>query len=306
MPNTDFDCIVFHSPCSDGDSSLWCANYFKEIKQKIPCRAGIDPTGDFTNKSVLFTDICPSFEYIVEITKKAKFVLILDHHKSSYDMYQENILELVKIKKLKFVFDMNRSGCQITWDYFFPNKERPWFIDYIGDRDLWQFKLPHSKEINAVFFEHNLIDRYDFSKLTNLLNDSEEKKNNFITEGKIILQIQKRELDSATKKAVEATFTIKNKKYRVWLGGNTTSSLRSDLGNNLTKKKFSDDTLPDFVAIWLYEPKLNEWWISLRGSVNGPDLSVISKYYGGGGHPQASGFTIKNGNSLKDFFTVIQ
>lgn len=51
-------------------------------------------------------------------------------------------------------FDMNRSGSQMAWDYFFPDFARPAMIDYIADRDLWRFKLPGSREIAAVLFSH--------------------------------------------------------------------------------------------------------------------------------------------------------
>ena len=50
-------------------------------------------------------------------------------------------------------FDMERSGAGMTWDAIHTDhdlhRERPWLVNYVEDRDLWRFKLPNSKEVNA-------------------------------------------------------------------------------------------------------------------------------------------------------------
>ena len=103
--------------------------------------------------------------------------------------------------------------------------------------------------------------------------------------------------------AFEAKMNYNNNTYRIWLGGNIVPSLRSELGNALCTKSFKDGTLPDFSATWQYDPKSDEWWISLRGvSSRSPDLSAMSKSFGGGGHILAAGFTIKSVKGLKEVF----
>lgn len=307
--NKKYDVIIYHGPCSDGVSALWCANhYLSDIGhqfESIQCRAGSDPEGDFTDKRILFVDLCPSFKFITEKCKIVKKLTILDHHKSAIDMYHENASVLESIDNLEIEMDPDRAGCQITWDYFFNDKSRPWFIDYVGDRDLWRWTLPNSKEINAALFENNLIDPSNPNKLTDLITDSETKKQNLLTQGKIILQLQKRELDIGVSKALIAEFKHKDKTYKIWLGGNISMSLRSELGNLLVNKKFSDGTTPDFAAIWVYDPKSNEWWISFRGGNNSPDLSVIARELDGGGHVRSSGISLSGGKTLLDFFKIL-
>lgn len=304
-----YDVIIYHGPCSDGVSALWCANYYlSDIGhqfESIQCRAGSDPDGDFKDKRILFVDLCPSLKFITEKSKIVKKLTILDHHKSAIDMYHENSPVLESIDNLEIEMDPDRSGCQITWDYFFHTKPRPWFIDYVGDRDLWKWTLPNSKEINAALFENNLIDSSNSNKLTDLLTDSETKKQNLLTQGKIILQLQKRELDIGVSKALVAEFKHKDKIYKIWLGGNISMSLRSELGNLLVNKKFPDGTSPDFAAIWVYDPKINEWWISFRGGDNSPDLSVIARELNGGGHAKSSGVSLSGGKKLQDFFKIL-
>ena len=94
-----------------------------------------------------------------------------------------------------------------------------------------------------------------------------------------------------------------NKNYDVWLAGNVNPALRSEICNTLCSVPFNDGNLPDFTAFWEYNPKKDEWWISLRGvETKSPDLSVISNLFGGGGHSMASGFTIKSTKGLRENF----
>jgi hypothetical protein len=297
----NFDTIVYHSPCSDGATSLWCANYYKDIHEKIPCKAGVLPIIDGYYKNILFVDICPKFDYLLEISKIAKNIIVLDHHKTTFDTY-----EIYKDKcppNLQIILDISKSGCQITWDYFFQDKSRPWFVDYVADRDLWAWKLPNSKEINQIFFDNNLLDPYYLDNITKLLSYSQEQIDEIIKEGSLLLKFQKKLLDIAVSRSLEATLTINDKIYNIWLG-TTTSSDRSDLGNLLANKLLSTGILPDFSATWIYEPKENEWWVSLRGHKSSPDLSVIAGVYGGGGHMAASAFSIKSPQTLRDIFLI--
>src|SRR3990167_3750811 len=156
-----FDAIIYHGPCPDGTGGLWSACYYKPIEIRYACKAGVNPIDDYTGMNVIFVDICPTLDYLLNLVKKAKYVVILDHHKSSERMILDNTSKLSEISNLHIEFDMKRSGCQIAWDYFFDNIQRPFFIDYIADRDLWTWKLPHSKEINSAFFELGYIDSYD-------------------------------------------------------------------------------------------------------------------------------------------------
>jgi oligoribonuclease NrnB/cAMP/cGMP phosphodiesterase (DHH superfamily) len=297
-----FDIIVFHTQCPDGITSLWAANYHSRINEHIACRAGVEPViENYSNKAICFVDICPSYEFICKLAQNAKQIVILDHHKTTIDMYNTLKKEVIP-SNIEFILDFDRSGCQITWDYFFPKEsERPWFVDYVGDRDLWTWKLENSKAVNTALSESEFFDPANLEKMTKLLDYKKEDVYNLINIGNIILKLHKKELDYSSYKAVEATFKVDNIIYNVWLGS-CSSNLRSDLGNILAyKKNLEEDKFLDFAAIWNYEPKYNEWAISLRGHKNSPDLSVISGKFGGGGHAKASGFVIKNSHLLDVF-----
>ncbi len=116
---TDFDVIIYHKSCPDGIGSLWCANYFKPIKIKYGCKAGINPTKNFIGKNVLIVDYCPQSDYFIKLVKCANFVVLLDHHKSTEKMVIENYDKISRYNNFYFEYDCTRSGCQMTWDYFF-------------------------------------------------------------------------------------------------------------------------------------------------------------------------------------------
>lgn len=300
----DFDAIIYHGPCSDGTGGLWSACHYKPIKNRYACKAGCNPQGDYKGMNVIFVDLCPKIDYLLELVKIAKYVVILDHHKSSEQMILDNSSLLNMISNLYIEFDMSRSGCQMSWDYFFENIPRPFFIDYMGDRDLWTWKLPSSREINTGLFELGYIDSYDLTKLTGLMDNSEEKIKYLESSGKFIEAGNKREVNLGVSNSIEVSMVCQDKTYRIWLGGNINPGLRSDLGNVLCAKQFKDGTMPDFAATWQFDPKTDEWWISLRGVSNrSPDLSVLASSFGGGGHPMASGITIKSpSKGLREIF----
>lgn len=160
------DIVYYHSGCPDG----WCAAMIAHMKyreaQLIPLSYGtVDYPAmldEVAGRDVLMLDFsmktaaeCDGLYYT------AKSFHIYDHHKSA----QKIIGEMGYA-----TFDMDRSGAGLTFDYLFgkdsdyhkapsvynptaaldmPSMPRPWYVNYTEDQDLWSWKLPQSREINA-------------------------------------------------------------------------------------------------------------------------------------------------------------
>ena len=104
--------------------------------------------------------MCPRRRQIQSVLTRANKVVILDHHDSAIrdtpDLSAEN---------LQLVIDAGRCGCQIAWDYFHPEKQRPWFVEFVADRDLWNWRHPDSKALAT--YHHQTGYYYDWNRIVN-------------------------------------------------------------------------------------------------------------------------------------------
>ena len=275
-----FDIICYHKNCPDGIGGLWAANYYKEIPKHYPLPAGENPyLEEIENKKIIFVDVCPKPDFIIETIEKCSKMVILDHHKTSKEML-ESIIER-NYPNLEIVFDMGRSGAKIAWEYFFPNRPCPFFISYIEDKDLWRWILPHSQEINFALQSYLKLE-----DLSSLLEDEEISFQNLLKEGIILKKENDEKIRDISETAVERYFFYRENEVHKVMEVNLLGErgLTSDIGNYLCEK------FPDIDFAIIKFRGQDYWSISLRG-IKGkcPDLSEIAKKYGGGGHPSASG-----------------
>ncbi len=299
-----FDFIVYHEYCSDGTASAWIVKRHNPLAKLVNCKAGQNPNllnEEIQNKKIIFVDICPSVDYLTSIAQLANKIVILDHHISAYRNV-ENMEN--KPENVFTVFDMNKAGCMITWDFFNNQLTVPWFISYIQDRDLWKWELPNSKNINTALFEEKHI---TFNGLTSLYEKyiTTEQINYFMEQlnerGAQINQFRNQLIEKESKKAIHCTFQFNDKSFNVWLYSGP-EDLRSDIGNALMQINFKNGLRPDFAVNWRYDLASNEFWLSMRGEEWSPDLSVICKEYNGGGHPKASGCSLPASIPLRTIF----
>lgn len=301
------DIIVYHEFCSDGIASAWISQRNNRESKLVPCKAGENPKIEekcLDKKNIIFVDICPSVNYIKSISSIVNKMIILDHHISNFRDV-ENMEN--KPNNLYTIFDMKKSGSMITWEFFNKDIETPWFINYISDRDLWQWKLPNSKNINVALFEEKYI---TFEGLTSLYEKykTESEIKIFLEKlnesGFQINKLRDELVEKETKKSIHCTFKFDENIYNVWLN-NGPENLRSDIGNSLMKKNFQNGMKPDFAVFWRYDLKSHEFWLSMRGENWSPDLSIICKKYNGGGHAKASGCSLPGGIELRSIFVPI-
>ena len=302
-----FDVVVYHESCADGVAAMWAVRRHLPDIQVESCKSGciykMDPEL-FTDKRVIFVDICPKMETLEKISEVAQWITILDHHKSSLDDYRTHYGEEAGLghirNNVEFYFDMTRAGCQMSWDYFnpsiAPNKTRPWFLNYIADRDLWQWKLEYSKEYNTAFYDLKYLSP---SKINLLYEMDDEKRESIKQYGiKAIIKFN----TEVNKHCLKATMATANE-YKCWILS-CGYAHRSDVGNKLSQTPFPDGSMPDFTAIWTSDPNSNDKWISLR-NVSDLDLNVVCNTFDnkGGGHPCAAGFTIYD-NDIESVFEI--
>lgn len=287
---------IYHGNCADGFAAAWVVRFalgsgigfFPGVYQRPPP----DPAG----RIVVLVDFSYKREVLLNLAKRAEAVLVLDHHKSavedltadgcfivdlgafqgpkSWSRFLENVaLDHVEGgPRIYTVFDQARSGAGLSWDFFFPGIDRPRLIDHIEDRDLWKFRYPETRAVQAAVFSYP----YDFAVWDTLF---EANINSLRVDGEAI--------ERKHFKDIAELLPVVTR--RMVIGGhnvpiaNLPYTLVSDAGNQLA----------------LGEPFGGCYWdtptgriFGLRSTKDGVDVSAVAKQYGGGGHRDAAGFTV--------------
>ena len=297
--STDCPVIIFyHKNCPDGIAAGWvfirhiCSDRRLDLSQVycVPAYAGRKaPTDlDFRGKEIVILDLSWKREDLLRIASEAKSILVLDHHKSAISVLFGRLPDNVTI-----VLDTTRSAAQIAWDRWNQQSARPWFIDVIGDRDLWKWKIPLSREIGEYLGEKGM---YSLTKMTELLDWTIDDIERAGEEGGKILKEKEKNSQRFAERATFCNFYTPGTTYKVYLT-ECPHEYASDVGHILSNKPECD-----FAVMWRYCFSLDEWQLSCRSSKNRPDidLSTITRNIGGGGHAKAAGFIIKPTDSPVD------
>ena len=274
---------IYHGNCADGFGAAWVVR--KALgADKVEFHAGVyqnDPP-DVTGRAVLMVDFSYKRAVMESIAAMANTVTVLDHHKTA----AEDLQPLLDAGVIKGVFDMNRSGAGLAWDYFFPNDPRPMLINHIEDRDLWRFKFPETREIQANIFSYP----YDFEVWDRLFDTPTTA---LAVEGAAIERKHHKDIAELTQ-VVTRKMRIAGHVVPV---ANLPYTLTSDAGHLLCGEIQSPPgvggpTTSAFPFAGCYWDTQEGRVFSLRSREDGFDVGEIAKQYGGGGHKHASGFRV--------------
>jgi oligoribonuclease NrnB/cAMP/cGMP phosphodiesterase (DHH superfamily) len=291
------DYIFYHGKCPDGWCSAFIANKRYPEALLVPLDHGDPPPFEIVkDRDCLVLDFSwPVREDNVKLHDSAKSFHIYDHHKSA----------LERIGGLPFVtFDMLRSGAGLTWDYLFGEDSghrtsqglrgwfpRPYYVNYVEDRDLWNWALPGSKAINAYLMSLPMTIEA-WSHLDTLKVEYAEQS------GVGILRHVDRYVQEAADEAQRGFMLIPgrdNAFYTVEIV-NMLYANCSEVGNVLAQRA-------DVGLTW-FERRDGQTQFSLR-SIGDIDVSEIAKVYAGGGHKNAAGFRLPTGVARELIDTIL-
>jgi oligoribonuclease NrnB/cAMP/cGMP phosphodiesterase (DHH superfamily) len=277
---------IYHGNCADGFGAAWVVR--KALGPDIEFHAAThgEATPDVAGRHVIIVDFSFSLETLTTMAEAAESVLVLDHHKTAQAALQEvpgagpshELHEMTRDGRLHALFDMNRSGAGLAWDFFFLDQPRPALINHIEDRDLWRFKLEGTREVLANLFSYPL----DFEVWDELFA---AETSSLLADGAAI----ERQRQKTVTDLVRAT------QRRMVIGGhdvpvaNIPHMFASDAGNIMTAGE-------PFAACYSDGPEGRSF--SLRSTDQGVDVSEVASQYGGGGHRNASGFRVPFGHVL--------
>ena len=268
IPNPrDVDLVIYHKNCTDGFGAAYSAwRLLGNRAEYIACSHGETPP-NVKGKKVAICDFSFKNDVTKKLIEEADALVILDHHKSA-------MVELHDIPDA--IFNMEKSGAVITWEFFHPGKDAPKFIQYIEDRDLWKWELPYSREFAAAF---DMVP-FEFEDFDKFVDDS--VFDDAVKRGSYILAYSKTVVKKIASKALPRKLAghealVVNASH--WM---------SEVGNALSPHC-------DLAMIWYHDHNDKKIKVSLRAFHDNIDASEIAKQYGGGGHKSAAGFTWEKG-----------
>lgn len=190
----------------------------------------------------------------------------------------------------------------------------PYFVDYIQDRDLWKHTLIHTKAINAYInsFDTSIIDMFNFfDRECHIHNPSDvtSDRRNRIEIGTGILQEKLRIYSKIIRsKCIQWTRLKMFGNSPVAILNNVPLEFISDIADLIFKKEcgtpYDVDVVMAVSEIYEQEELTSqppspsnshhtESRISMRSKPH-IDISGVAVMFGGGGHPNACGFTVKS------------
>lgn len=289
--------VWYHSNCYDGFGAAWAAQEFlAEIVGPqnliiLPVSYADDSYPAVgPNEEVYMVDFSYKRDKIIEIASKVSELTILDHHKTA----KEELAGIdQQLDNVEVVFDMDRSGAVITWEYFTEEVVPPFFL-YLQDHDLWNKSLKGIDEFSAALRSYSM----KYEDWGNFIDKGMGGVRELIEEGKHILRFQQRQIEMTCEKAYFRSFEKEGAYCYKNIPVVNTSFAWSEVGHHML------DIFPNapFVASYTDLGYGRRMW-SLRSEDNRMDVGKVAETLGkhmgnkpGGGHRNAAGFTEIDGS----------
>lgn len=272
MSATNETLVIYHADCLDGLGAAWSAFCQLGSGARYIAASHGDAIPDFEPGAILYiVDFSYSPQLLVDVAAKAGRIILIDHHITAMEQCDDFFKSHPLPENLSINFNMSRSGCILTWQYFFHDEKPPQILLHIEDRDIWHFKLDGTREITTALFERMPI---DFSEIGAI--DLKE----LLAVGAIQLAQFTGMVNRLAKYAHRVTVA-----GRVGLAVNAPSLFSSDLGHVLAEKSGT------FGMTYQYDGRKQRWNFSLR-SIGDYDVGHLALGFGGGGHKNAAGFAL--------------
>lgn len=278
---------IYHGGCDDGFAAAWAVR--KALGDGVEFYPGVyqkDPP-PHEDRDVIFVDFSYKRPVLDAMFRKANSLLILDHHKTAQEdladirppfaggwkRHLENVYQdkCENCPQPYALFDMNRSGAALAWD-FFVGGQRPDFIEYVQDRDLWRKALPNGDEFTIALRSYP----QDFAMWDRLVTEGADS---LIAEGESIQRYYRLRVEELKRSAYAARIG----QDRCYVS-NAPYFAASEVAGELCDRGDAS-----FGACY-FEAEQGRFQYSLR-SRGDFDVSAVARKYGGGGHKNAAGFS---------------
>ena len=227
------------------------------------------------DENIYIVDFSFKPEVMKEVLKITSDVTWIDHHKTARD-YDYGI----QLKGIWNFEDKAMAGCELTWQYWFPDRTIPYAVRLIGDRDKWAWKCG----ADTANFTTGLM-LYDTSPQSKVWDDL--LKDSFAGGKSLLGEVIQKGVITIEYRDNLCKDYIKNYGFETEFEGYKCYALNlQSFGSEAFGELFSKY---DICIPFVFNGK--DWIISLYSKTI--DVGTIAKKYGGGGHTGASGFVWK-------------
>lgn len=281
--------VIYHGNCADGFTAAWSV-WKKHPEAEFHAGFYGQEPPNVEGKTVVMVDFSYKKPVLEKLAELAKAILILDHHKTAAEdlasypepPHLEDHYGWLPDCGVYAVFDMERSGARIAWDYFHGTIPGS-LIKHVEDRDLWRFSMEQTRAFQANVFSYE----YTFENW-DMINDlcaDDYKYWSFIEAGNALERKHFKDINELLE-VCKRTMIVAG--YAV-PAASLPYTMSSDAGHIMAKgERFA-------VCYWDTPDKRV---FSLRSSDDGMDVSQIAAQFGGGGHRNAAGFQVDRDHDL--------
>ena len=277
---------IYHAGCPDGFGAAWSAQLAWGERGVYVPRGHDDALRprEFEGAYLLFADIAPPLQAYLPLAEQVAQLVVLDHHISAQRSFEEDpfLARTLAEAGHEVRFDLTRSGSTLAWGALHPDEPLPDLLAYVEDQDLWRWKLPHSREINAAIGSHPR----DFATWSALAAAPLEA---LIEQGAPILRAFRVEIERALANAQPLAIG------RLRVEGVNARTQRAEIGHGLaTRARYGAAC----GAVYRIEGRRVD--VSLY-SIGEFDVAALAASLGGGGHRNAAGFSVDLADWLARF-----
>jgi len=229
--------------------------------------------------NILFVDFSLKLKAMQVLTKLVPEVLVIDHHigakeDTSHPEYGADV-----------VFDDKRSGAGLTWDYFYPDlkDDRPTIVDIVEDRDLWNFKHDLTEPVCAIIRDGGM----EVRRWMDLLNLSYNQiMHNIAEKGQAVLDHNRAMINTEVNKQLKWLNVVSIEGIPDFHVFNSTTLVSEQLNTLLIHEDYK------LAAAVSYRMSNDGSLYCSARSIDDKSALKVAKHFSGGGHPNASGFTL--------------
>lgn len=265
---------LYHANCNDGSGAalaVW-AKYGDTGHDYIPCQYGAALPDCLAGTDVIMVDFSAKKDQIRALSKSAKSILIIDHHKTAQaDL--EGVDDGMGCP-IEVMFDMDKSGAVLAWEWFHPDTEVPEILRFIQDRDLWRFELYETRDVTK-----GLMMYPDWRCWLDIDIDM------LASEGSTIQRFLRQQ--------AEKIVTTRPTRWSVTGDTVPVYNLQGFMISDTLHMALEEYPNSPYAVSYFDLPDKRVYSLRSRSGTD-VDVSLIAARYGGGGHKHAAGFSLSH------------